>query len=835
MDHKALETTETTEVPSAAEKIPSGRKPFIIQTVALFLTAAAVVWMVFCTHLAFTQSAKEYPRQIRMQQLRGSIKHLDEDVRQSARLAAATGQEKWTRRYSQQESKLNSAIREAAELAPETLVSDAIVSIDAINRKLATMETSAFELVALDRGDEARELLFGAEYERQKRLYAACIARLDEAMIRTIGQSIERQRSDVASYIVMGVMVVPIIVAAWIAGLRSVRRWRDALVRSNRDLSQLTRTLDSNVAMRTSELAAKNQRLKREITERKLAEEKLLLSAKVFESTGECITITDPENRIISVNRAFCDTTGYSTQEITGQTPRILRSDRHDTNFYRAMWDSILTQGAWQGEIWNRRKNGEVFPQWLSINEVRDAAGRVVNYIAISSDMTKRKAADERINFLAYYDALTELPNRVLLQDRLKQAVAEARRYGNELALMFLDLNRFKNVNDSLGHHAGDLLLQEVGRRLKKRLREMDTVARMGGDEFVVLLSHVKSSGGIESVAQKIHESISRPISIEGHCLSISPSIGISRFPADGQDIQTLMKNADAAMYRCKDRGEQCVFFTREMNDVAQKRLEIENGLREALDRDDLVLHYQPQLDLRTGRIVGSEALIRWQHPTLGLVLPMEFIPIAEESELIVPIGEWVLGQACRTNAKWQRQGLPPTPVAVNVSAEQFRRTDFKTTVARALEESGLAPKYLELEITETVLIHDPESVARSIEDIRRLGVHFSIDDFGIGYSSLGYLKDLALSKLKIDQSFVRGVPDSPDDTAIVRAIVEMSKSLALKVIAEGVEKESQADFLQDIGCDQVQGYLYSRPLESDEFAKLLAEQRVGVHSIAGG
>lgn len=444
--------TETSGNAPVAATMPSSRKPFIFQTVALSLTIAAIGWMVFCAYMAFGDTAREYPRQIRMQQLRSAIKHLDEGVRQSVRLAAATGQDQWRRRYRQLESQLDSAIRESVQLAPETFVSDAVVAIDAVNRKLTTMETRALELVRLSRSDQAGELLSGAEYEQQEKLYAASIDRFDEALIRTIGESIDRTRREAVSHIVLGVMVVPVVVLAWVAGVRSVRRWRDALVRSNRNLSNLTHTLDSKVARRTSELVQNNRKLKKEMDERRLAEEKLLLSDKVFESTGECIVITDAENRIISVNRAFCDMTGYSIEEVIGQTPSILRSDRHDQRFYEIMWASILTQGAWQGEIWNRRKNGEIFPQWLSINEVRDDEGRVVNYTAISSDMTKRKAADERINFLAYYDALTELPNRVLLQDRLKQAIAEARRYGKELALMFLDLNRFKNINDSLGH-----------------------------------------------------------------------------------------------------------------------------------------------------------------------------------------------------------------------------------------------------------------------------------------------------------------------------------------------------------------------------------------------
>jgi len=824
--------TKANNALSVVSRTAASRKPLVVQTVAQCLGIAVVVWMVFCTYLAFVDTDQEHPRQIRIRQLHGVIATADHALTESARMAAATGDPQWSKRYHELEVKLDAAINETANLSSGPHMLSAAAALAAAKVRLVAMETRAFELIDSGRRDEAMDVLFSPEYAGRKRLYAESMKLLEKNMLGALGESMAKERSQAVFHMLLGAAVVPIMILAWIVSVRSAVKWRRALIRSNSDLTELTNSLDSQVAERTSKLAENNRCLRQEVAERKLAEERLSLSARVFESSGECIVITDAENRIVSANPAFREMTGFTVDEVVGQSPGILKSDRHDSEFYEAMWDSITTQGAWRGEIWNRRKNGEVFPQWLSINAVRDIDDRVVNYIAVSSDMTKRKAADERINFLAYYDALTELPNRALLQDRLQQAIANARRDRGELALMFLDLNRFKTINDSLGHHAGDLLLQKVAQRLKSRLRETDIVARMGGDEFVVVLSNLKNRGDVADIAREIHEEISKPMAIEGHALTVSTSIGVSLHPDDGADIQTLMKNADVAMYHCKEEGQQCVFFTSDMNDLASKRLAIENGLRGALAKDEFVLYYQPQWDLRTGRIIGSEALIRWEHPVLGIVPPMDFIPIAEESELIVPIGTWVLREACRMNAQWQHQGLPRVPVAVNVSAEQFRKTDFKTTVMEALADYDLAAEYLELEITETVLIHDPEAVARSFEEIRSIGVNFAIDDFGTGYSSLSYLKELSLSKLKIDRSFVRGVPQNKDDAAIVRAIVDMARSLSLRVIAEGVETQEHAEFLQSIRCDQAQGYLYSRPIPADEFGELLANERLGTHAI---
>jgi len=793
------------------------------------LGIGAVIWMAACTYLPFADASQGHPTQMRLQQLRDSIRNMNEAMGESMRLAVSTGKEQWRQRYWQLGSRLASAIEDAGRLAPEASITGAVSTVRTASRARVLLDKQALSLLDRGRKREANAILQGPEYERHRQLHADGMARFDKGLLHAIGESTARRRSQAMSSILLGAMVVPIMIGAWAVGLLCARKRSRALLAGNRDLAELAGSLEFQVARRSGQLAGSNQRLKDEEVRRKLAEEKLSLSARILESSGECIVITDAENRIVSANLAFREMTGYSADEVIGQNPRILKSDRHDQAFYEVMWESIRTQGAWRGEIWNRRKNGEVFPQWLSVNQVRDAAGDVVNYIAVSSDMTKRKAAAERINFLAYYDALTELPNRALLQDRLQQAIADAERYDKALALLFLDLNRFKTINDSLGHHAGDLLLQKVAQRLKDRLRTTDTVARMGGDEFVIVLSNLEDRDAVEEIAGELHEAISRPMAIEGHALTVSTSIGISRYPDDGPDMQTLMKNADVAMYHCKEAGERCMFFTGAMDNMASKRLAIENGLRGALAKGELVLHYQPQLDLRTGKIVGSEALIRWEHPVLGMVSPMDFIPIAEESELIVPIGTWVLREACRMNAQWQRQGLPCVPVAVNVSPEQFRRTDFKTTVTEALADSDLAAKYLELEITETVLIHDPEAVARTFEDIRSIGVQFAIDDFGTGYSSLSYLKELSLSKLKIDQSFVRGVPENADDSAIVRAIVDMARSLALRVIAEGVETRQHADFLRSIQCDQAQGYLYSRPVPAEEFGQLLANERLGV------
>jgi len=563
----------------------------------------------------------------------------------------------------------------------------------------------------------------------------------------------------------------------------------------------------------------------RDIRQRKQAEAELKLAARVFESSPEAIVITDAANNIASVNSAFSEMTGYDAAEVIGRNPRLLSSGRQSAEFYAAMWRAIAAEGKWQGEMWNRRKNGDVFPVWLTVSAYRDASGQVLNYVGIESDISERHAAQERIRQLAYYDPLTGLPNRTLLQDRVGQALAVAERDGRQAAVLFVDLDHFKKINDSLGHSAGDQMLVQVAQRLLACLRRMDTVARLGGDEFVVLLSEVTLAGATD-VARKILASVARPYLIDGHELSVTPSLGISLFPQDGRDFESLLKHADTAMYLAKESGRNAYqFFASDMNVVALERLVLENSLRQGLERGEFVLYYQPQVNASSGRIVGAEALIRWRHPELGMVAPGKFIPVAEASGLIAPIGEWVLREACRQNREWQLAGLAPICVAVNISAAQFRGGRLEDSVREVLAATGLAPGCLELELTESTVMSDADATVEALRRLSAMGVKLAIDDFGTGYSSLSYLKRFPIDKLKIDQSFVRDIVTDPDDWAIATAVISMGHSLRLGVIAEGVERAEQLEMLRRQGCDEVQGYYFSVPLPAAEFAALLQQQ----------
>lgn len=565
----------------------------------------------------------------------------------------------------------------------------------------------------------------------------------------------------------------------------------------------------------------------RDIAERKRVESDLRLAARVFENSREAIVITDANSHIISVNQSFSDITGYVAAEVVGQTPRLLTSGRHDRDFFQAMWHALVTEGHWQGEIWNRRKNGDIYPEWLGITAVYDSHGNLTHYVGIFSDLSERKESADKIEFLAHHDPLTALPNRILLHDRLERALAQAERQQTKVAVLVLDLDRFKLVNDSLGHELGDQLLQAVAVRLHQHVRETDTISRQGSDEFLVLLPDTGMEGAERVVGNLLQCVGCEPFRIADHPLSITASIGISLYPAHGRDSDSLLKRANTALEYAKNGGgDTHRFFTASMNVNTLERLHLETSLRLALERDEFLLHYQPQVALSGGLIVGAEALLRWQHPELGLVPPGRFIPVAEDSGLIVPIGEWVLREACRQARAWQESGLARITVAVNLSALQFKRSDLLTTVTRALTGSGLAPDCLELELTESILIQDVESALRVVREMRAMGLKLSIDDFGTGYSSLSYLQKLAVDKLKIDQSFVRGLAGSETDSAaIVRAIIQLAHNLKLLTVAEGVETRFQLDFLRDHDCDEVQGYYLGRPLPAVEFAALLAQR----------
>jgi diguanylate cyclase (GGDEF)-like protein/PAS domain S-box-containing protein len=566
----------------------------------------------------------------------------------------------------------------------------------------------------------------------------------------------------------------------------------------------------------------------RDIHQRKQDEKARELAALVFDTSQEAILLTDAECRIISVNQVCQDMTGYTAVELIGSNPSLLSSGRHPPDFFAAMWQAINSEDKWQGEVWDRRRNGEIFPVWLRISVYRDAAGKVLNYVGTATDISERLAAQEHIRQLAFFDPLTRLPNRRMLQDRAGQALASAEREGKQLALLFIDLDHFKTINDSLGHSAGDQLLAEVTHRLSATVRRMDTVARLGGDEFVVLLSESTLDGAAE-VARKILHAVSRTFRIEQQELGVTLSLGISLFPQDGRDFETLLKHADTAMYRAKESGRNAYqFFASEMNVAATERLVLENSLRQGLERGEFVLYYQPQVNVASGRIVGAEALVRWRHPKIGLVPPGKFIPVAEVSGLIVLIGEWVLREACRQNRAWQDAGLAKISVAVNLSSVQFRGGHrlLEESVRSVLAETGLAAEWLELELTEGIVMGGANETVEILQRLSAMGVKLAIDDFGTGYSSLSYLKRFPIDKLKIDQSFVRDIVTDPDDLAIAEAVISMGHSLRLGVIAEGVEHAEQLEILRRQGCDEVQGYHFSIPLPAEEFAELLRQQK---------
>jgi diguanylate cyclase (GGDEF)-like protein/PAS domain S-box-containing protein len=572
----------------------------------------------------------------------------------------------------------------------------------------------------------------------------------------------------------------------------------------------------------------------RDITERKRAEELVLHNAAlrhaeekyraIFEDAVVGIFQMTLEGRPLNINRALAQIHGYdSPDQMLAEVSNVARQMFVDPGQMAKLAEALDDNGVVRGaEVEVYRRDGTKKWLLLSLRAVRDASGNITLHEGTVEDISDRKVAQERVQYLAYYDALTGLPNRTLLQDRLSKALASARRQNDKVALLFLDLDRFKNINDSLGHSFGDLFLKDVAERLKRTAREQDTVARLGGDEFLIVLTDVKNIPDAAVAAERFMDAMTAEFVVQGHPLSVSCSLGISIFPEHGADGETLIKNADAAMYCAKDYGRDIRFFTEDMNAQVVERLTLENSLRLALDNQELFLVYQPQMHMGTGRITGLEALLRWQHPELGLVPPDKFIRIAENSGLIMPIGEWVLRTACSQARKWQDEGLPALPVAVNVSALQFRHQGFRELISRVLSETGLACQYLELEITESLLLSNADVTSSVLRELKGMGIKLAIDDFGTGYSSLSYLKQFPFSKLKIDRSFIRDVAVNSDDAAITTAIISMAKSLSLKVIAEGVENEAQMSFLRALRCDEIQGYYFSKPLSTDEvFAKL--------------
>jgi diguanylate cyclase (GGDEF)-like protein/PAS domain S-box-containing protein len=561
-----------------------------------------------------------------------------------------------------------------------------------------------------------------------------------------------------------------------------------------------------------------------DISERKRAEEKLRQAAMVFESTRDGVMITDLEARILAVNRAFTSITGYAEEEVRGKNPNMLHSGRQDQAFYQDMWTHFLHAGYWQGEVWNRRKNGEVYPQWITLSRVSDQQGVPTHYVGVFTDLSQIKRNEEQLDRLAHYDPLTDLPNRSLLKLRLDHALERANRHGQRVGVLYIDLDHFKAVNDSLGHETGDDLLLSVVSRFKGRIREEDTLGRLGGDGFLLLLEPIAEAQEAAEVARDLLDLLALPFTCSGgREVFLGTSIGISIYPDDGGSFSELLRGAETALSQAKEQGRnRLCFYTDGMNADALAMLELETALRRSLERDELVLHYQPKVDLQNGHICGVEALLRWRRDDSGLVPPASFIPLAEKSGLIVSIGAWVIDAACRQIRAWCDAGIPEVRVAVNVSACQFRMGDLEETVARALERHQVPPQQLELELTESMLMEDPEAAARLLDRLKRIGVKLSLDDFGTGYSSFAYLSRFPIDALKIDQSFVRGIVTEPDAASIVSAVIGLARRLRLQVVAEGVESEAQLGYLRKQGCEMMQGYYFSEPVPAEEVADML-------------
>ncbi|KAI2670161.1 phosphodiesterase DibA [Pseudomonas sp. TNT3] len=554
-----------------------------------------------------------------------------------------------------------------------------------------------------------------------------------------------------------------------------------------------------------------------QLRERLAEREHLRQAAAVFDCTREGVLVTNDKGLIVHVNRAFMDITGYQREEVMGQPPSLFKSGRHPPAFYQAMFGTLSSNDEWSGEIWNRRKSGEIYPQWQTIRILRDDQGQVSQYVAVFSDISAIKNSEHELTHLAHHDPLTDLPNRLLFTDRAEQALASAQTHKRGCALLLIDLDHFKMINDSLGHTMGDQLLKAVADRLRAMFGPGITLARLGGDEFAVLAESCPQLVHAAALAQKILDGLKEPFHLDGNQLFINASVGISLFPGDALSAEQLLHNADSALFKAKSAGrDNYALYTEELTAQAQQRVETAFELRRALEQKELRVYYQPVYDFKTRRLVGVEALVRWEHPQRGLVSPAEFIPIAERTGLIAEIDAWVMREACQQMCEWQQAGVALSFVAVNVSSRLFARRELYQQVAQVLRDTGLDPAYLEIEVTESAVMDDPEVALEQMHRLRELGVRLAIDDFGTGYSSLLRLKRLPVQKLKIDQGFVAGLPWDEDDGAIVRVIIALAQSMGMQVHAEGIEQVEQAVFLVDHDCDLGQGYWFGRPVPAE-------------------
>ena len=581
------------------------------------------------------------------------------------------------------------------------------------------------------------------------------------------------------------------------------------------------------VKERTQELSEAIEKLAKEIKEKKNAQWQLSLASEIFKHSVEGIIITDETGVILDVNNAFTTITGYTRKEALGQKPSIIKSDKHDDEYYDKMWQSLLQKDFWEGDIWNRRKCGELYPERLSISSVRNENQEISNYVAVFHDISDAKASEEKIRFQAHHDILTGLPNRALLNDRIEKAIGHARRRNYMIAILFIDLDNFKNINDSLGHLTGDLLLQAVAERLLHLFRKEDTVARLGGDEFIIMIENLTQFHRIASLAQNIIDDFSNPFVIGDHELFITPSIGISCYPHNGNNAELLLKNSDTAMYSAKGNGKNnFTLFTKEMNMQVTQRLSLENRLRKAIEHKEFEVYYQPKVEIASNRIYGLEALVRWKQGDGSVISPMDFIPLAEETGLIIPLGELIVEQACRFTRSVNESGFPQLTTSINLSPNQFYQEKLIDKLLNIIHKTRVIPCNIELEITESTVMTDVEKTIGILQELKNFGLGLSIDDFGTGYSSLAYLKHFPIDILKIDKSFISHLPHDQSDEKITRTIQTLASNFGLKTVAEGVETAEQLEFLKEIGCYAFQGYYCSPPKPAKALLPLLKSHK---------
>lgn len=793
--------TIVTQVPGAVYRVRAGGPiEFVSDAIeeitgypsARFMCATTEDWAA----IVHPEDRREYYRTARAAARSGQAYEME------YRIVDAHGIERWVQEHGQPQAAWDPALH-----GQEGVRVDGIIS-DISERRHDEMR---IEALLSEQGAILDNVMFGVLFVRQRRIISSnrrCEELFGYAEGEMVGQSTEILYPTHDAYERIGVEQYPLLERSMDLGEERQLRHRDG---------SLFWCLMSGCALDPNRANEGSIWVFADITERKLAEEKLRLSANVLEHIADGVMVLDVHGRIVATNPAFSHITGYAEQEALGRESSLTRGTGNDQAFYDELWRQLDETGFWRGEIWDMRKDGEAYLEALTVSAVRDDDGATTHYVCVFSDITRERESQDQLDRLAHHDALTALPNRLLYHDRLRHAMARAERDGEQLAVMFIDLDRFKNVNDTLGHHVGDELLKQAALALSRCLREGDTLARLGGDEFIVLLEDVDGVAGATRVAEKLMAMFEQPFEVSGYELFVTGSVGISLYPQDGRDMHMLIRNADVAMYQAKARGRNGFrFYAASMSGDGALRLRMETLLRRAIEKNEIYLAFQPQVEIDSGRLIGVEALLRWNSPELGQVAPSSFIPLAEDTGFIGQLGQWVLQDACRQMVAWEARGLSVPKIAVNLSVRQFERGGMAATVAAVLSDAGLAPARLQLEVTESAIMNTSDAL-QYVNDLHAIGVALAIDDFGTGYSSLAYLKQLPVQTLKIDRSFIKDIPQDPDDEAIAIAIIQLGKSMDLSVIAEGVEREDQAAFLLRHGCNRAQGYLYGKPVSGDD------------------